>query len=146
MMIRCIFATLIVNISLIFPSFSADNVAFVSPEVCQRLTVHKPRDDVEYKGGVDVKGRPVVPADIAPYSGLGVEDVISFLLILDIAKENRGNEGSLKQLNAHPELAGYLNLGQIIIKDGKVTLNGKPLAAQNRQVLNEFCLKSRNLP
>lgn len=138
-MIRCIFATLIINISLIFSSFSADNVAFVSRENCQRLTAHIPRDDVEYKGGVDVKGRPVVPADITPHSDFGVGNVISFLLILDAAKEGVVNKNAKNILRQNPELWGELYLGQIMIVNNQAFLNGRPLIPEQQQQLYRFC-------
>ena len=138
-MIRCIFATLIVNISLTFPSFSADNTVSISPENCQKLTAHIPRDDVKYKGGVDVKGRPVIPADITPYADLGLGDEISFLLILDAAKEGIVNENAKNLLKQNPEILGELYLGQIVIKNNEAYLNGKPLIPEQQQQLYRFC-------
>ena len=143
---RCIFATLIINKILIFSSVSAEIKAFVSRDDCRILTEHIPSDDVAYKAGVDVRGRAVKPADLSPAVDLGLKDKISFLLILDVAKENRLGDRPLEQFTDHPGLEGHISLGQIVIKEGKVTLDGKPLATQNRQILNEFCLKSRNLP
>lgn len=143
---RCIFATLIINKILIFPSVSAEIKAFVSRENCRVLTEHIPSDDVTYKAGVDVRGRAVKPADLSPAMDLNLKDKISFQLILDVAKENRRGNRPIEQFTDHPGLEGHVPLGQIAIKDGKVTLDGKPLAAQNQQLLNEFCLKRQNLP
>jgi hypothetical protein len=36
----------------------------ISGEDCARLVEHRPRADVEFKPGVDVRGRPVAPADL----------------------------------------------------------------------------------
>lgn len=147
---RCIFATLIINKLLIFSSVSAETKAYVSVESCRILTTHIPIDDVTYKAGMDVRGRPVKPADLSPAPHLGLKDKISFLLILDVAKENRGSVNSEKQFQGHSDfgrgLEGYINLGEIVIKDGKVTLDGRPLASQHQIELNEFCQKSKNLP
>lgn len=158
---RCIFATLILNKILIFPSVSAETKAFITIEDCRILTEHIPKNDVAYKAGVDVRGRPVKPADISPAQDFGLNDGISFLLILDVAEENRGlQNGGLqnrdlqngdggnadKQFRDHPGLEGKINLGRIMIKDGKATLDGKSLAVQHQMELNEFCQKSRKLP
>ena len=158
---RCIFATLILNKILIFSSVSAETKVFVSRQDCLILTQHIPKDDVAYKAGVDVRGRSVKPADISPAVDLGLKNGISFLLILDVAEENRGrqnrsqknrgqknrgNGNANKQFRDHPGLEGKINLGQIMIKDGKATLDGKPLAVQHQMELNEFCQKSRKLP
>ena len=153
---RCIFATLILNKILIFPSVSAETKVYVSRQDCRILTQHIPKDDVAYKAGVDVRGRSVKPADISPALDLGLKNGISFLLILDVAEENRGrqnrsqknrgNGNTNKQFRDHPGLEGKINLGQIMIKNGKATLGGKPLAVQHQMELNEFCQKSRKLP
>ncbi len=146
MMWRCIFATIIINKILIFPSVSAEKKAWITVESCRILTEHIPADDVSYKGGVDVRGKPVKPADLTPTTDFGLKDRISFLLILDVAKESRPGHRPPGQFTDYPGLEGRISLGQILIRDGKVTLDGKPLAARNRQALTEFCQKSRNLP
>ncbi len=142
---RCIFATLIINKLLIIPTASAETKAYITVESCRILTEHIPRGDVNYKAGVDARGRPVKPADLSPAPDLGLKDKISFLLILDVARENRGKANSRKQFDDHPGLEGNINFGEIVIKDGKVTLDGKPLAAQYQTELNEFCQKSKIL-
>ncbi len=142
---RCIFATLFINNLLIFSSVSAETKVFVSVESCRILTTHIPADDVNYKAGVDVQGRAVKSADLSPAPDLGLKNKISFLLILDVAKENRGSENTVRQFQDHPGLEGNIKMGEIIIQNGKVTLDGKPLGAQHQQELNEFCKKSKFL-
>lgn len=143
---RCIFATLLINSLLIFSSVSAERQALVSVHNCRAMTAHIPLDDVNYKAGVDVQGKPVTPADLSPQPDFGLKDGISFRLILDVAKESRSTENSNRQFQDHPGLEGNINLGEIMVKDGKVTLDGKPLAAQQQIELSEFCKKSKNLP
>lgn len=142
---RCIFATVMVNVFLIFPSTSAENKAYVTLENCRLLTAHSPRDDVTYKAGVDSQGNAVAPADISAPIDLGLKDKISFLLILDVAKENNSSD-ALKQFEEHPGLEGKINLGRIEVVNGKATLDGKSLGGQQQIELSEFCRKSRNLP
>lgn len=142
---RCIFATVIINNLLINPSVSAETKAYVSVESCRILTTHIPIEDVAYKAGVDVRGRPVKSADLSPAPDLGLKNKISFRLILDVAEENRGSVSSEKQFQDHPGLEGNINLGEIVIKDGNVTLDGKPLAAQHQIELSEFCKKNKFL-
>ncbi len=144
---RCIFATVVVNSFLIFPSTSAENKAYITLENCRLLTAHTPRDDVAYKAGVDRRGNSVAPADISTSIDLGLKDKISFLLILDVAKEsgikeNNGDTG--KQFADHPGLKGDMNLGRIDVVNGKATLDGKILGGQQFKALNEFCKKSKN--
>ncbi|MBL4801012.1 MAG: hypothetical protein JKY45_03900 [Emcibacter sp.] len=143
---RCIFATVILNNILIFSSASAETKAYVTVENCRILTAHIPNDDVTYKGGVDVRGKAVMPANVSSGPDFGLKTGISFLLILDVAKESRATVNSQNQFQDHPGLEGKINLGRIEIKNGKVTLDGKDLAAQHKMELSEFCQKSINLP
>ena len=143
---RCIFATLILNKILIFSSLSGEIKAYVTPDDCRILTEHIPGNDVTYKAGVDMRGKSVKGANLSPSPNLGIKNKLSFLLILDIAKENRVQEGGVDQFTGHPGLKGEISLGRIIIQDGKVTLDGKPLVASHQQALAEFCQKSKNLP
>ncbi|GEM_PF-1659383 len=143
---RCIFATVFINKMLIFPSLSDEREAYITVESCRILMEHIPSDDVSYKGGVDVRGKAVKSADLYESPDLGLKDKIIFQLILDVAKENRGSANAQKQFQEHPGLLGYLNLGQVIVKDGKVTLDGKPLAGRNQAALYKFCAKNRKAP
>ena len=48
----------------------------MSRQDCQRLVRHEPAPDVAYQPGVDVHGRPVVPADLGGGSQIELPDVI----------------------------------------------------------------------
>jgi hypothetical protein len=48
----------------------------MSRQDCQRLVRHEPAPDVAYQPGVDVHGRPVVPADLGGGSPIELPDVI----------------------------------------------------------------------
>jgi hypothetical protein len=48
----------------------------ISRRDCQRLVRHEPAPDVAYQPGVDVHGRPVVPADLGGGSQIELPDVI----------------------------------------------------------------------
>lgn len=47
------------------PAVGAEIEMEISKENCRRLVAHHANADVNYKAGVDVYGRPVVPADIS---------------------------------------------------------------------------------
>ncbi len=139
---RCIFATIIINKILIFPSLSAEKKALVTVETCRILTEHIPADDVSYKAGVDVRGKPVKPADLVPAADFGLKDKISFQLILDVAKENRATENSQSRIQNRPGQRGDMYMGQIMVRDGRVTLDGRPLSGKNRKALYVLCQKT----
>ena len=48
----------------------------ISRQDCDRLVQHEPAPDVAYQPGVDVHGRPVVPADLGGGSPIELPDVI----------------------------------------------------------------------
>jgi hypothetical protein len=48
----------------------------ISRQDCERLVQHEPAPDVAYQPGVDVHGRPVVPADLGGGSPIELPDVI----------------------------------------------------------------------
>lgn len=48
----------------------------ISRTDCQRLVNHEPAPDVTYQPGVDVHGRPVVPADLGGGQQIELPDVI----------------------------------------------------------------------
>jgi hypothetical protein len=48
----------------------------ISRRDCQRLVNHEPAPDVTYQPGVDVHGRPVVPADLGGGQQIQLPDVI----------------------------------------------------------------------
>ena len=48
----------------------------ISQRDCERLVNHEPAPDVEYQPGVDVHGRPVVPADLNGGNSIELPDVI----------------------------------------------------------------------
>ena len=48
----------------------------ISRKDCERLVNHEPAPDVTYQPGVDVHGRPVVPADLGGGQQIQLPDVI----------------------------------------------------------------------
>ena len=94
--------------------------AEVVPAECRFITAHKPSADVAYKEGVDVKGRPVVPADLnADPMGIKSQTIIMPLTV-DFAQ--RLQTLNIAGLNTEGTL-GFLEISP----DGRVTYNGQDL-------------------
>jgi hypothetical protein len=91
-------------------------VVVVGRETCRTLTAHSPAADVEYKPGVDVKGRPVAPADLPPEPVPGTEEV-RVALKRNIAIGTGG-------LGASEIVIGEV---AVDVASGKAMLNGKPV-------------------
>lgn len=111
----------------------------IDKAACRAVTRHVPDADVAYKPGVDVNGRPVVPADIDPPTDYHLDDSFELRLTSDAAKAfglkvpQLASTGSGSDPNA-PGVTTDTVFGYITLKHGKAYLNGKPLdnPAQNQ--------------
>lgn len=76
------FAVLMLCVAmLVVPQAYAADEALISQQHCQQLTAHTPQDNVRYRGGVDVNGKAIAPADLAD------EDEASSNWADDLAKQ-----------------------------------------------------------
>lgn len=91
----------------------------VSRTQCRELQRHQPRGDVEYKPGVDVRGRPVAPADLGGGGGLAVPDTVSFDITVRLADFLRQAPRGISDSVAR--------LGRIDVTGREVLFNGMPL-------------------
>lgn len=72
----------------------------MSPRDCRRLVRRHPSGDVAYRPGVDVRGKPVVPADLGGGSRLKLPKVISFDIKADLRNYLGGPEADAKAASA----------------------------------------------
>jgi hypothetical protein len=106
----------------------------VDRSVCDRIVEHVPDADVTYQPGVDVHGKPVVPADINP-STVTLPDVIWIPLELDLQR-SFGLPGTRRLFD------GKVLLGTIRVEGNRVTYDGQELTDPQSQVLAELCRRS----
>lgn len=142
-MIQFIFACMLL---LALPAIAQDANPQIRVEkgVCRYVTKHIPDADVDYKSGVDVHGKKVVPADLTPPMDYGLENSFYLRLTTDAVKafgikvpEIRSNVSG-----ANPNAAGVTTdtvFGYITLKHGKAYLNGKPLDATGQSQLAVLC-------
>jgi len=97
---------------------------------CVRIASHQPQPDVTFQPGVDVAGRRVAPADLAPPVKV-LPDRLWFVLSVDLARRL----GS--------PLVGDLPLGIVSIENGRVLFNGQPLAPGDHASLEAACRSAR---
>ena len=62
----------------------AEHVVKVTAGDCRRVVAHVAAADVEYRPGVDVRGRKVAPADLGGGPPIGLPDEIAFDIKLDL--------------------------------------------------------------
>lgn len=115
-----------------FPAH-ADDHAF-----CERYMAEYRKKSADYVPGVDVKGRPVVPADLPPEQTGSIDilpEKIEFSLTVDAAQ----------YLGVVPtpgvEMAG--KIGTITLEGDKVSYNGQPLNQTAEERLFEICKGER---
>lgn len=102
-------------------SLAQQEAEVIAPE-CRLLPDHKAAADVEYKPGVDIHGKAVVPADINA-GPMGDAQTIVVPLTVDLAERLQG-------LNV-PGLAMESTLGFLEISpEGRVNYNGRDLTPQ----------------
>jgi hypothetical protein len=106
----------------------------VSRKDCARLTKHIPRADVEYKAGVDVRGKKVKPADLPGGNPIKMPEQITIDIGFDLAdKFGLGTGGKY-------EGKGYV--GKVTVKGDKVYWNDQPLDQRDQQVIADACRKT----
>ena len=95
------------------------------PPECRVVEHYKPSADANYQPGVDVHGKPVVPADVnaAPPMGLDGQQTVVIPLSIDMAKRLQGQ--NIEGLDMTSTL-GFIEVGP----GGRVTYNGQDLTRQ----------------
>ena len=112
----------------------AATVIITKPD-CAALVRHVGEPGVAYEPGVDVNGRPVVPADLGdtPEIELGEEIVIAITVDID------------KRFNIPPTpdlFRPEAYIGTVIVKkDGRAYFNGQPLTSEESHALAAACQK-----
>jgi hypothetical protein len=118
---------------------------------CQRLVRHHPRADVEYKAGVDVHGKAVVPADLGGGYQMKLPETVDIQIGIDLAdrlalrdaRKGQGNNGQNPggqgvQRKVMP-FSGTAPLGKLSVKGNDLYWNDEPLAPQDEALLASAC-------
>ena len=138
-------------------SAAESKVVTLSKEACGRLVQHVPADGVTYKPGVDVRGKPVVPADLGGGPSIAIPDEINIQIGIDLAdrltlREARRGAAPTPGLPGTPTPAapirkvlpyeGRAALGQLTIKGNDAYWKGERIAPQDEVQLAEACRQS----
>lgn len=115
----------------------------IPTEVCRKIVIeHKPRDDVAYKPGVDVKGNPVVGADLYGTNTIKIPDHIQIPLNLDL----------IQYFGIMPGLGNnYLDKAEVgnvdlYLRDNTVYYNGQPLQNDVAVAIKRACQEKMGQP
>lgn len=119
--------------AFVTPAFADEHVvtqASVSLEDCQRLDAERARADVSYKPGVDVRGKPVAPAELEPTLGaIKLPDEIVIDFGLDLAGRYNIDGSGL-----YTATAGIMTI-HFDLAAGGLTINGKPLTKEDQDTI-----------
>jgi hypothetical protein len=134
------FAVLMLCVAmLVVPQAYAADEALISQQHCQQLTAHTPQDNVRYRGGVDVNGKAIAPADLAD------EDEASSNWADDLAKQATvavtvDLASYLGLAMPQPGLKGEVPLGVLELgPGGDVLFNGQSLSDLQKSRLTTLC-------
>lgn len=104
----------------------------ISGADCRKLARHVPDAGVEYRPGVDARGKAVAPADLNATPQIHVPDTISFDAAVDLRRFGVPAGSPLFQPNAQ---VGEIRIG----RDGQVLFNGEPLGSPEIRALEAYC-------
>ncbi|CAO3429860.1 hypothetical protein [Azospirillum doebereinerae] len=97
---------------------------------CQTLTRHRPAADVEYKPGVDARGRPVAPADLPGSAPAVPLDRFDIPVSGDLAR--------VMGLNV-PGRDSNVQVGWLTLDEGRLFFNGQPVGGPAEAELYTYC-------
>lgn len=105
----------------------------VNLEDCRRLVKYQAPPDVNYKPGVDVRGKAVTPADLPTFGAISAPDEIVIDFGLDLA--GRYGFGAATLFDA---TAGIATI-EYDLESGALTFNGKPLLNEDERAVEAAC-------
>lgn len=122
-------AVLLIVFSAPLPALAQGRPA-IDLSACQALTRHRPAPDVEYRPGVDVHGRPVVPADLPGSAGTIPIDRFDIPVSGDLAR--------VMGLRV-PGSDSTVQVGWLTLEGGHLTFNGQPVGPSAETQLHTYC-------
>lgn len=129
--------TLLLTLLLLTPSVPAaagEAYLALSENDCARLARHYPADDVAYRPGRDVRGKPVVPADLNAGNGLILPDAVIIPIEVDLFERYGIPANSVNFM-------GDVFIGEVVVDvaSGRGTFNGQPLQSTAEAELAARC-------
>ncbi|MBN2751138.1 MAG: hypothetical protein JXQ84_00365 [Rhodospirillaceae bacterium] len=129
----CLFSVLCLG--LMSPSQAAGDSSS-SDDSCVRAVRTLRTDGADYKPGVDVYGRSVAPADVQPTLNIAPPQVIEFPVTLDVAKR--------LGFDTRGPLEAKTTVAIVRIENGRVTVNGQEIQADDRADLIAACRAAKS--
>ena len=112
----------------------------LDPNFCQQLVKHVPDADVAYQAGVDVRGKPVVPADLEDTNDFTLPQEITIPLTVDLMSFLNLDTTALP---ASAMKRNDIQLGTLTVRGDKAYYNGNPLSGAQQDNLAVLCMRPR---
>jgi hypothetical protein len=119
------------TLSVAWPAPASAEIA-ISRADCERLVRHQPAPDVAYQPGVDVHGRPVVPADLGGGQQIQLPDVI--YIPIEVLIEDKYGIPANSVLYDATALVGVVS-----VRGNQVYFEDQPLTDPEIVALEEAC-------
>jgi hypothetical protein len=124
----------VLTLAAAFPAAAGERYLTLSRADCARLARHYPADGVAYEAGRDVRGKPVVPADVDGGSGLILPEAVIIPIEVDLFERFGipADEDSFK---------GDIFIGEVVVDvaTGRAIFNGQPLQSEAEAELAARC-------
>ena len=124
--------------ALFASGFAQASILSVRTEDCRQIVTHVPADDVAYAPGVDVNGRPVVPADSGGGYDIFAPEEVNIDIRLDLA-ERLGLGGAAFDSGASALLSGEGVVGRVTVRGNDIYWNDNKLARDSHAALSSAC-------
>ncbi len=116
------------------PAAAQDGYLTISEGDCARLARHHPAGDVTYQPGRDVRGKPVVPADLDDGNSLILPGAVVIPIEVDLFERFGipAEETAFK---------GDIFIGEVVVDvaSGRAFFNGQPLQSEAEAELAARC-------
>ncbi len=119
---------------------SAQRTVTITKADCSRLARHVPSADTAYRPGVDVHGKPVVPADLGGTPQIKLPEEINIAITVEI--QDRFGIPANSTLFDPDAYIGNVT----VKKDGSTYFNGQPLGSEEQRALAHLCQRQVKKP
>jgi hypothetical protein len=122
-------------------SHAAERTIAIARSDCELAVRYVPPPGVAYQPGVDVNGRPVVPADLDDEHRLKLRESIPVIISDDLRKQfGLPDDSPLFDANA------FAGIVELRIRDRRLTFNGVELSDREASALAAMCRDATKSP
>lgn len=114
----------------------AQTIAITSTD-CATLRAHVAMPGVAYEPGVDVRGKPVAPADLPGGAGIELPEFVHIPITIDL--EARFGIPATSDLF---KAEAYVGSARVSLRDGRAWFNGKALSSEEQHALSRLCMQA----